>query len=297
MAPYYSPYNNPYRVNNASIRNMFNTQQTAFTPEQIALMNNPTLGSSFKTSSFDPNLLSGYTPSSAGTGSTAGAKTFRMKGGAKSAGTAAGAATVGATTAGAAKGKWNILSPNLKSKFGTFTGNLMNPNFDYNMNTGLTGWGRNLGTWMNYANLASQGINAIQNLDSLSDTTSATDDIISDIVIAASNSPTLAYDLTPDQLQLLRELQRGTYSTDTSLGDVSMSGVLGDALQGGLMGIGGGLPGIAIGAIGGAINSGLGDMQGAAAKRNAELEALYAALSNSQQNYNAILRDRAYARL
>ena len=169
------------------------------------------------------------------------------------------------------------------------------PTLRYDKKRGIQYGSNNFGKTLNALNFAGQAMSAAQGLGSLSDTTRDTDDLASDIIVAAQNAPTLAYDLSPDQLRLLRQLQRGAYDTDSSLSDVDGAGAFGNAIKGALMGIGGGQYGMLIGGLGGLINSGISDMQSGAERRNAELEALYAALTESQRNYNNVLRDRAYS--
>ena len=190
-----------------------------------------------------------------------------------------------------------VWSPNVHGYGPDLSGNFQRPTLRYDKLRGIQYGNSNFGKTLNTMNLAGQAMSAAEGLSNLSKTTSSTDDIVSDIIVAAQNSPTLAYDLTPDQLQLLRQLQRGTYDTDASLSDVNASGAIGNAIKGAMMGIGGGRYGMLIGGLGGLVNSGIGDMQSGAARRNSELEALYAALVEAQRNHNSVLRDRAYARI
>ena len=120
---------------------------------------------------------------------------------------------------------------------------------------------------------------------------------MSNIVSASYASPTIQYDLSPDQLALLRELQQGTYDSGTDLSDIDLLGALSGAGMGVLTGIGGGIPGMVVGGIGGLINSGLGDLSNAQNINNSELEALYRAVQESAQQHNAARKQRAYANL
>lgn len=223
----------------------------------------------------------------------------KSKSGATGAG--AGASTAGASTAGSAAGtagaagKGGLFANGLKSKFKSGASALLNPEFDYNLKSGVQGWGKNLGGYLNLANLAMQVINTAQGLDSLSDAQSESDDLVADIVASAMNNPMVNYDLTADQRKLLSQLRRGTYSSDIGLDDVNLLGALGDAGMGVLTGVSGGIPGMVIGGVGGLLNSGIGDLGNAQARQNAELEALYAALQESNQNYNNMRKQRMMA--
>lgn len=183
-----------------------------------------------------------------------------------------------------------------KSLSGWF-GKATSPEFDYNSKTGLQGWGHDLGGWITAANAIGQGYQAIQNIDAISDARDASDRIMSDIVSASYASPTIQYDLSPDQLNLLRELRQGAYDSGADLSDIDLLGALSGAGMGVLTGIGGGIPGMVVGGIGGLINSGLGDLNNAQNINNSELEALYQAVQESAQQHNAARKQRAYANL
>lgn len=185
--------------------------------------------------------------------------------------------------------------------------NLTNPQFDYNWtptkgangntSVGVQGWGKNLGGMYNVGNTAIQGMRFLKGAQGVSDTRDDIQDRMSDAVLSAGNSPTIWYDLNADQRDLLRELQRGDYANEADLSDIDLLGVLGDVGMGALSGLPGGLPGVIIGGIGGAANSVMGDLQGAADRDAAELEALYQAILESEQYHNQMRKQRAYANL
>lgn len=191
---------------------------------------------------------------------------------------------------------------------GGIISNVGNPQFDYNWKptkgadgkwsgSGIQGWGKNLGGVYNVANLGMQGLNAIQGMQELSDSRDSMDDVISDIILGAGNSPTIMYDLNASQRDLLRELQRGDYDTTVNTDDINLLGALGDTAMGALSGLPGGLPGVIIGGVGGLTNSVIGDLNAGSDRRAAELEALYQAVLESEQYHNNMRKQRAYASL
>jgi hypothetical protein len=116
-----------------------------------------------------------------------------------------------------------------------------------------------------------------------------TEDIMSDIVTASYNNPMLQYDLDAEQLKLLRQLRNNRYSNDP---DIDWSDTIGGAIKGGLYGISGGIPGVVIGALGGGANAAVNSLSDAQAASNDELEALYDAILQSEQEYNALRKQR-----
>ena len=212
--------------------------------------------------------------------------------------------------AGAGNGKGGFFKKG--GFFDGFTGkfsNLANPEFDYSWttvkdangnivkNAGVQGWGKNLGGMYNIGNAVLQGAKAGKSLKDTADIRSSSDDLVTDILASAANSPTIGYDLNADQKRLLRELQRGTYDNSANLGDVDLLGALGGGLTGVIGGLPGGLPGAIIGGIGGVANSVLGDMQNDASRDASELEALYQAVLESEQYHNEKRKQRAYSAL
>lgn len=217
-------------------------------------------------------------------------------GGASAAG---GAATAGA---GVGKTKGKLFKQDGffgkgSGKFSNFAANVANPQFDWTKESGIQGWGKNLGKAYNFGNMAIQGYNAARGLQGISDSRDRARDLTADIVLGASNSPTIQYDLNADQRALLRELQRGSYDTKVDFNDIDLLGAIGDTFTGALAGLPGGVTGAVIGGIGGLANSVIGDFGGAADRDAAELEALYQAILESEQYHNQMRKQRAYAGL
>lgn len=190
-----------------------------------------------------------------------------------------------------------FFAPGATDSLKSFGSTLTNPQFSWNKNSGIQGWGRNLGGVLNVGNTLYQGYNAAKGIEELTDTKDVTSDLVSDIITASYNNPMLQYDLTSDQRNMLSKLRRGSYDSESNIDDVDFLGVLGDAVKGGVMGIGGGIPGMVIGAIGGGANAVVDDMNQGQEATNAELEALYQAIMESEQQYNALKKQRAYANL
>ena len=184
-------------------------------------------------------------------------------------------------------------------KFGGMFNTLTNPQFDLNDQYQLQGWGKNIGKWSTIGNGIYQGINAAQGLGDLADARDAGQDLVSDIVTASYDNPMLSYDLSSEQMDLLRQLRRGTYDDSVGIEDVDLAGTLGGALKGGLTGFltGGGIPGAIVGAVGGGANAVIDDLGQARNINNAELEALLQALESSRQQQNAMKKQRMYAAL
>lgn len=201
-------------------------------------------------------------------------------------------ASTGASTSAQSGG---LFAPGFTEKLKTGAGGLMSPQFDWNKSSGLQGWGKDLGGYMNIANTAIQGLNAAQGLGDIADAQRSGGDLQSDILVEAMNNPMASYDLSSDQQRLLDKLRNGSYNSEIGLDDVNLLGALGNAGMGALTGAGGGIPGMIIGGLGGLINSGIGDIASAQNRSNAELQALYTALQESNQNYRNMRRQRMMA--
>lgn len=171
------------------------------------------------------------------------------------------------------------------------------PEIDYDKKSGISAYGKNLGKYLTIANTLYQGYNAAKGLQSNADARREGEDIMSNIISASYSNPNVQYDLSPEQLALLRDLRRGDYEPETSLTDIDLGGALGGALGGVLTGAAGGVPGMVIGGLGGALNSVIGDFGSEQSSSNAELEALYQAILESDRHYNDLKRQRAYANL
>ena len=184
-------------------------------------------------------------------------------------------------------------------------GKLSNPQLDYNWKStvgangvktpaGLQAFGKHLGGVATGLNTARQAIDIFGNLQDMGNAKDEGDDLVSEILASSYNSPTIQYDLTSDQLDLLRELRNGNYDNSLDLGDVNVGGVLGGAGMGALSGLAGGLPGVILGAIGGAGSSLTKNLASARDRNNTELEALYQAVLDSEQQNNAAKKQRMY---
>lgn len=171
--------------------------------------------------------------------------------------------------------------------------NLTSPELDYTKAGGLKAYGHNVGNWLTAGKGLYDAYNAFNTIQDIGDAKNTSQDLTSDIISASYNNPTIQYDLAPDQMRLLRELHNGTYDESAGLSDVDLLGVLGDAGMGALTGIGGGIPGIIAGALGGGANSVLTDLSDATSRGNSELEALYQAILESNRQHNAMRRQNA----
>lgn len=230
------------------------------------------------------NILAGQSPNAAG-----------LKSSAPSSSTATPTAT---PKAAKPKGKLFKEGGFFDTESGKLSGvvdDIANPQLDYNTKTGLKGWDRNLGSYWTAAQLALQGYGAVQDLQNAGDSRERSEDLISDIVAASYNSPTIQYDLAPDQLETLRKLRDGDYETDTDLGDLDLLSVLGDVGMGVLGGIPGGIGGMVLGGLGGLGTSLANDYANAQGRQTAELEALYQAVLESEKQHNDLRKQRAYA--
>lgn len=224
----------------------------------------------------------GLGASAAGTGSSA------FTGASKAAGMAD-------DVAGAAS-KGRFFSPGLGAKIKSGASAIANPQFNWTKQSGIQGWGKNLGGYATTANAVLQGIDAAQGLKNLGDTRDTTEDLISDIIASSANNPMVTYDLSADQMRLLNELKRNSYSNELGLDDVDILGAIGSGATNAITGLlSGGVPGAVVGGIGGLVNSGVDDLNSAQARKNAELEALYAALQESNRNYMDMRKQRYLA--
>lgn len=200
----------------------------------------------------------------------------------------------------ASKGKWfksGGFFDDASGKLKGFYDKATAPELDYTKGSGLQAYGKNIGKAMNWANALYQGYNLAQGLGDIGDANELSDDLMADTIASSYNSPTIQYDLSPEQLDMLREVRSGSYDNSAGLSDIDLLGVLGDTAMGVLTGIGGGGVGMAVGGIGGLLNSITGDLNSAKDRNNAELEALYNAVLASEQQHNALKRQRAYAML
>lgn len=190
-----------------------------------------------------------------------------------------------------------FFAPGAGASLKTFGDKLTSPQFSWNKGSGVQGWGMNIGKGLNIANALYQGYGAAKGLGELSDTKDITSDLLAEVMTSSYNNPMLQYDLNSDQLDMLRKIRRGSYDSKAGFDDVDLLGALGAAGKGAIMGIGGGIPGMIIGALGGGANAVIDDINQGQEATNAELEALYQAIMSSEQQYNALKKQRAYANL
>ncbi len=203
------------------------------------------------------------------------------------------AETAGATPSHKWFKKGGVFDGGLKEFYDKAT----SPEFDWTKRKGLEGWGKNLGKYATVGNVLYNGYKGAEALQDLSNKGDSTEKLIAKISAASNNSPTVQYDLSSDQLDLLRDVRGGNYDTGTSLSDVDLLGALGDTGMGVITGIAGGIPGMILGGLGGLANSVLGDLNNTADARNTELEGLYQAILDSEQQYKQSRKQKAYARL
>lgn len=151
----------------------------------------------------------------------------------------------------------------------------------------------NINRYANVANAAIQGINALSGLGDLGSLKEDTDSLENDIIRSAMSNPLVYSYLTSDQEALLNSIRNGTYSEDADSGDFfdGLFGGLGDAVMPTIMGAAtGGIPGALIGGIGSLVNSGIGGMQQGQTEANSQLQGLYSALNQAEQQYRAMRR-------
>lgn len=202
---------------------------------------------------------------------------------------------------GMARSNENPIDESLLQGFGNNSSKLKDwfskHGFGWNSKNGLTAFNRNFKTLGTAVPAAFQAFDAVKNFENLDDNTAATTDLLSDIRSAAANNRMLYYDLSPDQLATLRNINAGNYDNEWDLSDLSLSSLLSGGLTGALTGIAGGLPGMVVNGLAGAFNAGLSDISQGVAADNAELEALYQAIVASNQEYNDTRRQMAYNRM
>ena len=161
-----------------------------------------------------------------------------------------------------------------------------NPNGTGTLNT----VGNNLGKIATGVNLATQGYNLYNNIDSISDAAKDEKTLKAKVLSTAAANPMNSSYLSTDNMRMLRQLRNGTYDADgVNTKDVISRG-LGGALKGVLTGAAGGIPGMVIGGVGGAVNGGLSAKSNADKLNNQKLEALLTELEDAQTQYNQMKR-------
>lgn len=163
--------------------------------------------------------------------------------------------------------------------------------FGWSKNAGAKAFGKNLGNYATGANALMQGFNAVGNLGDVSDAQAETNSLLTDILRSSASNPLASSMLTSDQISMLNKIKRGTYDTEAGFGDVDLMGLLSSAGQGALTGgLMGGIPGALVGGIGGALNSNLERQAQDQGLINSQLEGLYQALIDAEQQYKAMRR-------
>lgn len=116
-------------------------------------------------------------------------------------------------------------------------------------------------------------------------------DIQSEILASAASNPLASQYLTSDEIRMLNQIKRGSYSPEgTNVGD-DMGAIGMGALKGGLSGlVMGGVPGAVLGAIGSGANAGIKSRQNARENSNARLEALLQSLNDASAQYKSMRR-------
>lgn len=124
-----------------------------------------------------------------------------------------------------------------------------------------------------------------------------TESLISDILASAGGNSNLRYDLSSDQLNLLRQLQNGTFDTSADFDISNAFGNLGNVATQAAMGYAfGGIPGAILSGltpVASGITSGMTQDQ---RQITARLEGLYNSLAESEMRNKAMKRDAAMQR-
>ena len=205
------------------------------------------------------------------------------------AGPTPGASPAGTSATGAPKGAPKGATPlgNMDELGAWFKKAATKANPQFSAKSGLKLFGAPLGMVGGGVNAIAQGAGAVDNLKKFNDTKSHTRDLQNDIMVAAMNNPMSTYGLTPDQIRLLGEVRRGKLKGEADVGSFDIGNALKEALIGGGIGLAGGLPMAAVGALAGGVKGGLTGLTEDQERQNAQLEALYHALNQSNARYNA----------
>jgi hypothetical protein len=168
------------------------------------------------------------------------------------------------------------------------------PKLAYNKGTGVSVNGSNtLGKLGAGVAIATGALSGLNGLKESADEGRRTDDLSSDVILAAATDPMSTAGLTTSQLKTLGDVRSGRFSSDPDLGDIDWGGALSGGLTGALTGAAGGIPGAIAGGLAGVFGGGAGGFAQARARKNAELEALYQALNQSNAE-RAAARRRYY---
>lgn len=162
----------------------------------------------------------------------------------------------------------------------------------WNKKQGVTPLG--IGKFANIGSGITQGIQGIQNLSNLGQSTSDYNDLQGDILAAYSSNPLASSYLSPDQMRMIRQIRRGNLPENTTATQGAFNEIinnLGNTLTSAGIGLAtGGIPGALIGSIGGLVNSGLSGANKAKQSNISQLDALYQSLVDAQAQYNAMKR-------
>lgn len=174
-------------------------------------------------------------------------------------------------------------------------------------NTAKNAWGNvkaGKGIMPKYAGLAKAGmgigagISAIKGINEYQNAKKDTDALVDDILQSAAGNEMLRYDLSADQLELLRKLRNGTYDLTGDFDAGDLLGNLGNIATGAGLGFvtGGGPIGAILGGASGIIDGVSSSMVGNQEKITQDLQNLYDALYESEMRNKSMQRDAAYQR-
>ena len=160
-----------------------------------------------------------------------------------------------------------------------------------------TGWGGKYAKGANTLAAIGQGVQAVGGLAQNVKQGRIVDDLESQILAAYGNNPLANSMLNSEQLAQIRRLKNGYSNNDASFNDV-LGGIgqdLPSILMGTAMGAAtGGVPGALISGVGGLVNSGIKGFGQGQSKQTSELEGLYNALLNAEQQYKGMVMPSSY---
>lgn len=179
--------------------------------------------------------------------------------------------------------------------------------YDKLAGTAKNAWGNvkaGKGIMPKYAGLAKAGmgigagISAIKGINEYQNAKKDTDALVEDILQSAAGNEMLRYDLSADQLELLRKLRNGTYDLTGDFDAGDLLGNLGNIATGAGIGFvtGGGPIGAILGGASGVVDGVSSSMVGNQEKITQDLQNLYDALYESEMRTKSMQRDAAYQR-
>lgn len=197
--------------------------------------------------------------------------------------------------------------PNIPVDESDFKGGGIKNMFGNLSNTAKTAWGNikaGKGIVPEYAGLAKAGmgigagVSAIKGINEYQNAKAATDALVKDILQSAAGNEMFRYDLSADQLALLRKLRSGTYDLTSDFEASDLLDNLGTIATGAGLGFiaGGGPIGAILGGASGVIDGVSSSMVGNQEQITADLQSLYDALYESEMRNKQMKRDAAYAR-